>query len=295
MSAIRRLLPFLAGLLAGAFFPCAHAQGPVEPAHADILAYVRVFDPPRQVERLAAAARGAGVPFDAVSLFRSLAMQMLGDQYAVLPRSGQPLTVAWVRQGDGPVRFVHVLPPVADRRYLADCADIVSMRVVEVENVPLMTPKDLPDWPSAEVLAALKDLHEAVHPVDLIAYMRGEMLALLTDPTTNALEVLRAPIHRPAPENPWDIPDTPAPTATPDDAQVALSPVRILHAAAAQVAWVALQPDPRPDPEQIKREGWRDQQNLVISPDDTRLDWVERELLRRIGDRLYGPKERRHG
>ena len=56
-----------------------------------------------------------------------------------------------------------------------------------------------------------------------------------------------------------------------------------------------LQPDPRPDPEQIKREGWRDQQILVISPDDTRLDWVERELLRRIGDRLYGAKERRHG
>ena len=56
-----------------------------------------------------------------------------------------------------------------------------------------------------------------------------------------------------------------------------------------------LQPDPRPDPEQIKREGWRDQQILVISPDDTRLDWVERELLRRIGDRLYGAKERQHG
>ena len=51
----------------------------------------------------------------------------------------------------------------------------------------------------------------------------------------------------------------------------------------------------REDPEAIKREGWRDQKILVISPDDTRLDWVERELLRRIGDRLYGSKERRHG
>lgn len=60
-------------------------------------------------------------------------------------------------------------------------------------------------------------------------------------------------------------------------------------------ALARLQPDPRPDPEQIKREGWRDQQILVISPDDARLDWVERELLRRIGDRLYGAKERRHG
>ena len=60
-------------------------------------------------------------------------------------------------------------------------------------------------------------------------------------------------------------------------------------------ALARLQPDPRPAPEQIKREGGRDQQILVISPDDARLDWVERELLRRIGDRLYGAKERRHG
>ena len=35
-------------------------------------------------------------------------------------------------------------------------------------------------------------------------------------------------------------------------------------------ALTRLQPDPRPDPEQIKREGWRDQQILVISPDDAR-------------------------
>lgn len=60
-------------------------------------------------------------------------------------------------------------------------------------------------------------------------------------------------------------------------------------------ALARLQPDPRSDPEQVKREGWREQQILVISLDDARLDWVERELLRRIGERLYGPKERRHG
>ena len=60
-------------------------------------------------------------------------------------------------------------------------------------------------------------------------------------------------------------------------------------------ALARLQPDPCPDTEQIKREGWRDQQILVISPDDARLDCVERELLRPIGDRLYGPKERQHG
>ena len=44
------------------------------------------------------------------------------------------------------------------------------------------------------------------------------------------------------------------------------------------------------DLDAIKEAGWRDQHILVVSPDDERLDWVERELLRRIGDRLYGEK-----
>ena len=58
-------------------------------------------------------------------------------------------------------------------------------------------------------------------------------------------------------------------------------------------ALARLQPDPRPDPEQIKREGWRDQHILVVSERDERLDFVEREFVRRLGDRLYGGK--RHG
>lgn len=53
--------------------------------------------------------------------------------------------------------------------------------------------------------------------------------------------------------------------------------------------------EPRQNPEDIKRDGWLDLQILVISPEDARLDWSERELLRRIGNRLYGTKERRHG
>jgi hypothetical protein len=54
-------------------------------------------------------------------------------------------------------------------------------------------------------------------------------------------------------------------------------------------------PDRR-DPEDIKRSGWREQQILVVSADDERLDWVERELLRRIGNRLYGAaREGQHG
>ena len=56
-----------------------------------------------------------------------------------------------------------------------------------------------------------------------------------------------------------------------------------------------LVPEPRRDPEEIKRDGWLDQHILVISHEDARLDWSERDLLRRIGNRLYGNKERRHG
>lgn len=48
----------------------------------------------------------------------------------------------------------------------------------------------------------------------------------------------------------------------------------------------------RSDPEYIKRDGWRDQHILVVSVSDERLDFVEREFVRRLGDRLYGG---RHG
>lgn len=56
-----------------------------------------------------------------------------------------------------------------------------------------------------------------------------------------------------------------------------------------------LQGESGPDPEEIKREGWRGQRILVVSDSDDRLDFVERELVRRIGDRLYGTGGRRHG
>ncbi len=47
------------------------------------------------------------------------------------------------------------------------------------------------------------------------------------------------------------------------------------------------------DLETIKQTGWRDQNILVVSEQDDRLDFVEREFVRRIGERLYGGK--RHG
>ena len=49
----------------------------------------------------------------------------------------------------------------------------------------------------------------------------------------------------------------------------------------------------QPDTEAVKRNGWQRQHILVIAEDDGRLDALEREIIQRIGDRLYG--EYRHG
>jgi hypothetical protein len=48
-----------------------------------------------------------------------------------------------------------------------------------------------------------------------------------------------------------------------------------------------MQPTPV-DVEAAKRQGWREQHILVISHDDERLDFLERQLIRSIGERLYG-------
>lgn len=50
-----------------------------------------------------------------------------------------------------------------------------------------------------------------------------------------------------------------------------------------------------PEPEEIKRHGWRDQGLLVISPEDDRLNWMEREVLQQAGERLYGRRTVSHG
>ena len=42
------------------------------------------------------------------------------------------------------------------------------------------------------------------------------------------------------------------------------------------------------DVEAAKRQGWREQHILVISEEDNRLNFLERQLIRSIGERLYG-------
>jgi hypothetical protein len=48
-----------------------------------------------------------------------------------------------------------------------------------------------------------------------------------------------------------------------------------------------IQPNPV-DLDAIKQRGWQDQHILVVNESDARLDFVEREIVRRIGERLYG-------
>lgn len=47
------------------------------------------------------------------------------------------------------------------------------------------------------------------------------------------------------------------------------------------------------DLDAIKEQGWRDQHILVVNAEDARLDFLEQQLIRRIGERLYGQGGRR--
>lgn len=54
----------------------------------------------------------------------------------------------------------------------------------------------------------------------------------------------------------------------------------------------------RTDPETIKREGWTREGILVIRAEDRRLTWPEQELVRQLGEKLYGkrkPEDKNHG
>ena len=44
-------------------------------------------------------------------------------------------------------------------------------------------------------------------------------------------------------------------------------------------------------PDDVKREGWREQGLLAVSMEDPRLTWSGRELVRQLGNRLYGKRQ----
>jgi hypothetical protein len=47
----------------------------------------------------------------------------------------------------------------------------------------------------------------------------------------------------------------------------------------------------RRGPEQVKRDGWREQGVLAVSVEDDRLTWPEQELVRQLGEKLYGTRQ----
>lgn len=47
------------------------------------------------------------------------------------------------------------------------------------------------------------------------------------------------------------------------------------------------------DVEEVKVDGWNDHRILVVGADDTRINWMERQVIEQIGQRLYGRKTRR--
>jgi hypothetical protein len=45
------------------------------------------------------------------------------------------------------------------------------------------------------------------------------------------------------------------------------------------------------EPETEKRSGWRRHGILVVAEQDPRLSWADRELVRRLGVKLYGRRQ----
>ena len=44
------------------------------------------------------------------------------------------------------------------------------------------------------------------------------------------------------------------------------------------------------DTESVKREGFNQQGILVVAVDDQRLSWIERQIVKQLGERIYGKK-----
>lgn len=46
------------------------------------------------------------------------------------------------------------------------------------------------------------------------------------------------------------------------------------------------------DYEAMKKNGWLDQGILIVSVDDDRIGWVERQMLLNVGEKLYGKRHK---
>lgn len=44
------------------------------------------------------------------------------------------------------------------------------------------------------------------------------------------------------------------------------------------------------DKEEVKRDGWNSHRILVVQADDSRLSWIERQIIEQLGKRLYAQR-----
>jgi hypothetical protein len=51
----------------------------------------------------------------------------------------------------------------------------------------------------------------------------------------------------------------------------------------------------RRGPDEVKRDGWKEQGLLAVAIDDDRLSWPEQEMVRQFGEKLYGKREADRG
>jgi hypothetical protein len=49
----------------------------------------------------------------------------------------------------------------------------------------------------------------------------------------------------------------------------------------------------RMDTEKIKSEAWHDNGWLVVHVDDSKLNWMEQQVVKNIGEKLYGKPRNR--
>jgi hypothetical protein len=49
------------------------------------------------------------------------------------------------------------------------------------------------------------------------------------------------------------------------------------------------------DVEDVKRDGWNQHRILVISADDPRIGWIERQVIEQIGEKLYRDRRSSRG
>ena len=49
------------------------------------------------------------------------------------------------------------------------------------------------------------------------------------------------------------------------------------------------------DIEEVKADGWNDHRILVVGADDTRINWIERQVIEQIGEKLYRDRRSSRG